>query len=168
VTRDDQPTASDVGQDRDLLPAEELCPSAAPIMITVDKDSLVPKLSGRRAAAAPQRFTLAADALFDFDKSSLKPAGKEALDALMSSAGGKAVELAIVVGHTDSVGTDAYNMALSLRRADSVKAYLVSKGVAADRIRTAGRGESQPVASNETEEGRAKNRRVTVRVTPSF
>jgi len=70
----------------------------------------------------------------------------------------------IAVGHTDSVGSDAYNQRLSLARAESVKAYLVSKGVDRQRIRTEGRGESQPVADNATAEGRAKNRRVDIEV----
>ena len=70
----------------------------------------------------------------------------------------------IAVGHTDSVGSDAYNQKLSVRRAESVKAYLVSKGIEANRIYTEGKGEMQPVADNKTREGRAKNRRVEVEV----
>jgi OOP family OmpA-OmpF porin len=70
----------------------------------------------------------------------------------------------IAVGHTDSVGSDKYNDRLSQRRADSVKAYLVSKGIEPNRIYTEGKGEKQPVASNKTKEGRAKNRRVEIEV----
>ena len=73
-------------------------------------------------------------------------------------------EVMIAVGHTDSVGSDAYNNKLSLRRADAVKAYLVSKGLEPARLYTEGKGESQPVASNSNAEGRAKNRRVTIEV----
>ena len=72
--------------------------------------------------------------------------------------------MVIAVGHTDSVGSDKYNDRLSQRRADSVKAYLVSKGIEPNRIYTEGKGEKQPVASNKTKEGRAKNRRVEIEV----
>jgi len=67
-----------------------------------------------------------------------------------------------VAGHTDSVGTDAYNQKLSERRAAAVKDYLVSKGIAASKVTTIGKGESQPVATNKTAEGRQKNRRVDI------
>ena len=72
--------------------------------------------------------------------------------------------MVIAVGHTDSVGTDKYNNKLSQRRADAVKAYLVSKGIEPNRIYTEGKGEKQPVADNKTSEGRAKNRRVEIEV----
>ncbi len=74
------------------------------------------------------------------------------------------LEVAIAVGHTDSIGSDAYNDRLSLRRAEAVKAYLVSKGIPADKVRTEGRGKREPVADNATPEGRAKNRRVEVTI----
>jgi OOP family OmpA-OmpF porin len=70
----------------------------------------------------------------------------------------------IAVGHTDWVGSDAYNQRLSVRRAEAVKAYMVSKGVPANRIYTEGKGEKQPIADNKTNDGRAKNRRVEVEV----
>ena len=82
----------------------------------------------------------------------------------MSKLTGVTLEVIVLVGHTDSVGNDAYNQKLSVRRAEAVKAYLVSKGVEANRIYTEGKGESQPVADNKTAEGRAKNRRVDVEV----
>lgn len=71
-----------------------------------------------------------------------------------------------VVGHTDNVGSDAYNQQLSERRARSVAEYLVSQGVMADRLLLAGRGKSDPIATNDTPEGRAQNRRVTIQIIP--
>lgn len=111
-----------------------------------------------------EKVSFAAEALFDFDKSVVKPEGKAALDELLVKLQGMNTEVMITVGHTDSVGTDAYNQKLSLRRADAVKAYLVSKGVDAARVYTEGKGETQPIADNKTAEGRTKNRRVTVEV----
>jgi OOP family OmpA-OmpF porin len=70
----------------------------------------------------------------------------------------------IAVGHTDAIGTDSYNQRLSVRRAEAVKAYLVSKGIEKNRVYTEGKGEKQPVADNKTAEGRAKNRRVEIEV----
>ena len=111
-----------------------------------------------------EKVTFAAETLFDFDKSALKPEGKAALDNLLVQLQGMNTEVMIAVGHTDSVGSDGYNQALSIRRAEAVKAYLVSKNVEAGRVYTEGKGESQPVADNNTANGRAVNRRVTVEV----
>ena len=108
--------------------------------------------------------TYAADAFFDFDKSVLKPEGKAKLDDLAGKVGGINLEVVIAVGHTDATGPDGYNQALSNRRAESVKAYLVSKGIESNRVYTEGKGEAQPIADNSTREGRAKNRRVEVEV----
>ncbi len=108
--------------------------------------------------------TYAADAFFDFDKSVLKAEGKAKLDDLVGKLKGISLEVIIAVGHTDSVGTDAYNQKLSVARSEAVKAYLVSKGVEKNRIYTEGKGETSPVADNKTNEGRAKNRRVEVEV----
>ena len=108
--------------------------------------------------------TFAADAFFDFDKSVLKPEGRAKLDDLVSKMTGLNLEVIIAVGHTDSVGSDAYNQRLSVRRSEAVKSYLVSKGVEKNRVYTEGKGEKQPVADNRTAEGRAKNRRVEIEV----
>lgn len=116
------------------------------------------------AAPTAEKVTYAADAFFDFDKAVLKPAGKEKLDELVANLNGLNLEVIIAVGHTDSVGTVAYNQKLSIRRAESVKAYLVSKGVEANRVYTEGKGKTQPVADNKTAAGRAKNRRVEIEV----
>jgi len=127
-----------------------------------------PKAAAPAAPAAPvaaaSKVTYAADAFFDFDKAVVKPAGKAKLDDLVSKVKGINLEVIIAVGHTDSVGSDAYNQKLSVRRAEAVKAYLVTKGIEKNRIYTEGKGEKQPVASNKTAEGRAKNRRVEIEV----
>jgi len=111
-----------------------------------------------------EKVSYSADAFFDFDKAVLKPAGKASLDDLVSKLKDINLEVIIAVGHTDSVGTDAYNQKLSVRRAEAVKAYLQSKGVDAKRVYTEGKGEKQPVADNKTAAGRAKNRRVEIEV----
>jgi len=111
-----------------------------------------------------EKVSFSADALFDFDKAVLKPEGKAKLDDLVSKLGGINLEVIIAVGHTDSVGTDEYNQKLSIRRSESVKAYLQSKGIEANRVYTEGKGEKQPVADNKSAEGRAKNRRVEIEV----
>ncbi|MEY4979422.1 MAG: hypothetical protein RLZZ352_1692 [Pseudomonadota bacterium] len=116
------------------------------------------------AAVAPSKVTYAADAFFDFDKAVLKPEGKAKLSDLASKVAGINLEVVIAVGHTDSTGPAKYNQALSVRRAEAVKAYLVSKGIESNRIYTEGKGLTQPIADNSTREGRAKNRRVEVEV----
>lgn len=115
-------------------------------------------------AAVASKVTFAADAFFDFDKSVLKPEGKAKLDDLVSKVQGINLEVIVAVGHTDSVGSDAYNQKLSERRAQAVKAYLESKGIDKSRVYTEGKGEKQPVADNKTKDGRAKNRRVEIEV----
>ena len=126
---------------------------------------------GALVAAAPaasgvsqSKITLQADTLYDFNKSDLKPEGKATLDKIAADLNKIKLEVIIAVGNTDSVGTDAYNMALGQRRAQSVKAYLTSKGVDGSRIYTESKGKSNPVASNATAEGRAKNRRTDIEV----
>lgn len=118
------------------------------------------------AAPVPtsEKVSYSADAFFDFDKAILKPAGKASLDELSGKLGDMNLEVIIAVGHTDSVGTDAYNQKLSIRRAEAVKAYLKGKGIEETRIYTEGKGETQPKADNATAEGRAQNRRVEIEV----
>ena len=116
------------------------------------------------APPAATKVTYAADAFFDFDKSVIKPAGKEKLDDLIGKIKDINLEVIIAVGHTDAVGSDSYNQKLSVRRSEAVKAYLVSKGIEKNRVYTEGKGEKQPVADNKTAEGRAKNRRVEIEV----
>jgi len=116
------------------------------------------------AAPVSEKVTFAADAFFDFDKAVLKPEGKRKLDDLASKLQGMNLEVIIAVGHTDSIGTDGYNQKLSIRRAEAVKAYMVSKGTEANRVYTEGKGEKQPVATNKSAAGRAQNRRVEIEV----
>ncbi|OZI38436.1 hypothetical protein CAL29_09025 [Bordetella genomosp. 10] len=105
-----------------------------------------------------------ADTFFDFDKATLKPEGRQLLDQVATQARSIDLETIIAVGHTDSIGTVAYNQKLSERRAAAVKSYLVSKGIDPNRIYTEGKGKSQPVATNKTKEGRAQNRRVEIEI----
>jgi OOP family OmpA-OmpF porin len=116
------------------------------------------------AGVSQSKITLQADTLYDFNKSDLKPEGKATLDKIAADLSKIKLEVIIAVGNTDSVGTDAYNMALGQRRAQSVKSYLTSKGVDGSRIYTESKGKSNPVASNATAEGRAKNRRTDIEV----
>ena len=113
---------------------------------------------------AASKITFAADTLFDFDKYVLKPKGRQTLDDLVSKIKDVNLEVIIAVGHTDWIGTVAYNQKLSVRRAEAVKAYLVSKGIEKNRIYTEGKGKSQPIADNRTAAGRAQNRRVEIEV----
>jgi OmpA-OmpF porin, OOP family len=122
-----------------------------------------PKPAGKPKPVA-EKVTFAADVLFDFDKSVIKPEGRSKLDDLANKVRGINLEVIIAIGHADSIGSDAYNQRLSVRRAESVKAYMVSKGLEANRVYTEGKGEKQPVANNKTADGRAKNRRTEVEV----
>ena len=136
----------------------EVAPAPAPAPVAA------PVQPAPEPVPTSEKVSIAAEALFDFDKAIVKPEGKAALDEFMSKLEGLNTEVMIAVGHTDSVGTNAYNDKLSLRRAEAVKAYMVSKGLDPARLYTEGKGETQPVADNATAEGRAKNRRVTIEV----
>jgi len=102
--------------------------------------------------------------LFDFDKTAIKPDGAKILDRLVTFLNENRDKKVDLEGHTDSIGTDKYNEGLSERRAASVKNYLVKQGVDAGRIGARGFGEAKPIADNKTADGRAKNRRVEVKV----
>ena len=119
--------------DKDLLPKEVCEPKAA-------APAAAPK-----AAAFGEKVTIAADALFDFNKATLRPEGKAKLDDVVGKAKQLNLEVIIAVGHADRIGSAAYNQKLSEKRAASVKVYLVSKGIPANRVYTEGKGSKQPV-----------------------
>jgi outer membrane protein OmpA-like peptidoglycan-associated protein len=106
------------------------------------------------------------DVTFAVDSTTISPSFRAALDDVAASLQKYPDSLIDVMGHTDSSGSDSYNLDLSRRRADSVKGYLVMRGVAGARVATIGYGEQYPRADNATEEGRALNRRVEIRITP--
>ncbi|MBS0510986.1 MAG: OmpA family protein [Proteobacteria bacterium] len=132
----------------------------------VPKDKCVAPTAAAPAAAAPapkptaDKVKLSADALFDFDKAVLKPEGKAKLDDLAAKSKQVKLEVILAVGHTDRLGSDAYNQKLSERRAAAVKTYLVSKGVEANRVYTEGKGEKQPVTG--TKCNTIKNRKALI------
>jgi OOP family OmpA-OmpF porin len=99
-----------------------------------------------------EKVTFAADVLFDFDRAVIKPEGKSKLDDLTSKIKGINLEVIIAIGHADVIGATAYNQQLSLRRAEAIKAYMISRGIEANRVYTEGKGESQPVTA-----GKCKN-----------
>ncbi len=121
--------------DKDLIP-KEVCEPPAPAPVVA-----APKPTG-------EKITVAADALFDFDKAVLRAEGKAKLDELVAKANAIKLEVILVVGHTDRIGSAEYNLKLSDRRAAAVKTYLVSKGIEANRVYTEGKGKTQPVTGD--------------------
>lgn len=108
--------------------------------------------------------TFASGLLFDFDSDVVKGAARANLTELAQSLREYPETEVLIVGHTDSTGSDSYNMSLSQRRSAAARSFLVSQGVNSSRIRVEGRGESEAVASNETAAGQAQNRRVEVAI----
>ena len=127
--------------DKDLLPKEVCEPKAAPAPAAAP----AAKPAAPAAAPAREKVTVAADALFDFNKATLRPEGKAKLDDVVAKSKQLVLEVVIAVGHADRIGSAAYNQKLSEKRAASVKDYLVSKGIPANRIYTEGKGSKQPV-----------------------
>ena len=127
-----------------------------------------PKPAPPAAAPAPapapkpaaQKVTLAADALFDFDKAVLRAEGKAKLDDVTGKLKGMKLEVIIAVGHTDRIGSDKYNQKLSEKRAEAVKAYLVGKGVEPNRVYTEGKGEKQPVTGDKCGKSDKKSKKL--------
>ena len=147
-------------------PPPPLAPAAAPIAaapIVAAPIVVPPPAPVKRTVAV----TLGADATFDTGKADLKPQGRTKLDEVAGKLTDPSVTIdsMIVTGHTDNVGSAASNQKLSERRAEAVKTYLVAKGLNGSKIRTQGKGLTQPIADNKTAQGRAQNRRVEVEVT---
>ena len=139
-------------------------PAPAPAPAAAAPRAAAPAARPAPPPAAATKVTYAADTFFDFNKSVLKADGKAKLDDLAGKVKAINLEVIIAVGHTDSAGSDAYNQKLSVKRADAVKAYLITKGIEKNRVYTEGKGEKQPVADNKTDAGRSKNRRVEIEV----
>ncbi len=123
-------------------------------------------LSVARLDDGSLRLDLPSEVLFDFDSAAIKPAFIPSLERVAGTLREYDRTVVYIVGHTDSVGTDAYNLNLSVRRAESVAGFLASRGVSDQRLRTEGRGKREPVASNATPEGRQQNRRVEMYIRP--
>ncbi|BDN90191.1 hypothetical protein KAM471c_40060 [Aeromonas caviae] len=137
-------------------PAPEPAPAPAPVLVE-------------------KQFSLDSDVLFEFNKATLKPAASQALDNLFAQilAANPKDGVATVIGHTDRIGSEAYNQSLSEQRARTVADYLIAKGLFADKVRAEGRGESSPVTGGSCPDGAkaqmiaclAPDRRVEVRLT---
>ena len=140
--------------DADLLPKKPVpvvAPRAAPPATppaAAPAPSAAPPAPATRATPVTEKVSLAADTLFDFNKSAMRPDGRAKLDDLVTRVKGVSLETIIAIGHTDRIGSTAYNQKLSQRRAEAVKGYLVSKGIPANRIYTEGKGEKQPVTKS--------------------
>lgn len=171
-TSDWSPARAVAECDPDLVkkPVPAPAPAAAP------KPAPQPAPTKEPAKLLPQKINFSGDALFDFDKSALRPEGKAMLDELARTLEGAKFEVILAIGHTDRIGSKAYNQKLSVRRADAVKRYLAGKGIAPNRIYTEGKGEAQPVtktADCQGKRGKAliaclqPDRRVDVEVTGS-
>jgi len=141
--------------DPDLVPKMPAATPAPRMAPPPPAPRMAPPPPARRPAPMTEKVTFSADALFDFDKSAIRSDAKSSLDSLVSKLKGVKVDTIIVIGHADRIGSNAYNLKLSLRRAISVKDYLVSKGVPGNRIYTEGKGERQPV----TKPGQCKGRK---------
>ncbi|HXU80822.1 MAG TPA: OmpA family protein, partial [Polyangia bacterium] len=147
-------------------PAAPAVPTAAeeitPLSVAGGVEALARTLDG--TAALPARF-LASDLNFRFNSAEIEPSTVQVLDGVAGVLQSHPTAKLRVEGHTDATGNDQANMALSQSRAESVKDYLTGRGISADRLEAVGFGESKPLASNDTVEGRGQNRRTELVVT---
>ncbi len=149
------PPPAPVDSDQDgVLDINDACPGT-PIGLKVDS----------RGCAVKEARIVLRDINFEFNSSRLTPEAKASLDKVTAGLQGQPSMSLLIEGHTDAIGSDAYNLKLSRQRAASARAYLLEGGIEASRIESTGMGESQPVASNSTVDGRAENRRVEFKVT---
>jgi OOP family OmpA-OmpF porin len=134
--------ASETPKPEAQKPAPAPAPAPAPVV--------APRAEAPKPAPKPvaEKVTFSTDVLFDFDRAEIKPEGQQKLDELQGRMKGVSVEVVIAIGHADRLGGDAYNQKLSVRRADAVKKYLVSKGTEQNRVYTEGKGEKQPVSGD--------------------
>lgn len=150
-----------------LVPNKPAVPvAAAPVVPAVVAPAVTAPAPAVVAPApvVPAKVTFAAAAFFDTDKAVLKPEGKAQLDDLLGKLKSVNWDVLVAVGHADAQGSANWNQDLSVRRAEAVKAYLLSKGLSQQQVKTDGKGSTMPVADNSTAAGRAKNRRVEVEV----
>ena len=160
-TSDWTPARAILECDPDLVPKPIVKPPVAAPVVAPKPEAApapAPKVQAQPAAPAPQRFTLSADALFDFDKTVLKPEGRKKLDDLADALRGTQHDTIVAAGHTDRVGSVRYNQRLSERRAETVKKYLQEKGLDVGKISAAGKGKSQPVTKETDCRGPKMNR----------
>ncbi|HUW28877.1 MAG TPA: OmpA family protein [Sulfuriferula sp.] len=143
-------------------PAPQPAPAPEPMPAPAAAPEPAPQPEPAIERPAPQTKIILEGTNFDFDKATLRPAGKAKLDENVKTLMAYPDINVEIAGYTDSIGTAKYNMGLSKRRAETVKKYMESKGVAASRMTTKGFGEAKPIASNKTAAGRAENRRVEI------
>lgn len=136
---------------------QPLAPAPAPMAAAPEP---APAPLAAASEPAPAMMLVLEGVNFDFDKAVIRPEGRAILDQDIAALKEWGDVDVVVAGHADSTGTEEYNLGLSRRRAEAVRDYLISKGLPAERLTIKAYGESQPVASNSTSEGRAKNRRV--------
>lgn len=154
--------AEEALQPEDIAACKKTFEQAMTEMNAAIAAQLAGEKSDRSTPALPDVVTLDSDVVFAFDSSTIEPSASDALVEVAELIKGNPGIALTIKGHTDSVGSDAYNLGLSLRRAESVQTYLVNQGVNPARFTVEALGESSPIASNDTAEGRAMNRRVDI------